>query len=724
MTWALKRGLARIAVTLVPLLLALAHVGGLWHWSAFERLDKFIYDVRLRATMPQTSDRRVVIVDIDEASLQVYGQWPWARSRLAQLVDEIMGRQRAAAMGFDVVFAEPDTHTDGAKEHDARFARAMTGRPVALGYYFTNRPGAPTTGVLPAPVLPQGAFPADRDYTTNWNGYGANIPALTRAAAGGGFINAVTDSDDDGVLRAVPLIARLNAPADASAYYESLGLAVYRLAKGKPPVAPVFAPDPPGLRRAPDLHALAIGDAQGQRLRVPVDAQARILVPFRGPGGADGGSFRYVSAARVLSGRLAPGELRGAIVLVGTTAPGLQDMRPTPVSAAFPGVEIHANVISALLDGRILAVPDYAAGYDFIVLLAAGLLLAVGMSLIPAPFALLLALFTAGVVAALNTWLYLSAGLVLPVAVALTMIVATVVVNMSWGNFIEARTRRNLMRLFGSYVPPKLVEHMLERPRDYGMRAKSQELTVMFCDIRGFTEMAERMAPTDLQMLLNSIFDCLTEVIGRHGGTVDKYMGDCVMAFWGAPVAVPMHATQAVRAACEMIHALAQFNATSPAAEGRRIEVGIGLNTGLMSVGDMGSALRRSYTVIGDAVNLAARLEGLGRDYGVTIVASAATCEQVPEMVWQELDRVQVRGKAQAVTIFTPVARVDELTGEQRAKLDQWQLVLSAYYAQQPEIAARHLAPLLADDAENILFRLYAKRIGIIESGNVAEPQP
>ncbi|TPG24814.1 CHASE2 domain-containing protein [Variovorax guangxiensis] len=733
---ALRRHWLRIAITLLPVLLALGHAVGVWRSPFVEPFDNFIYDTRLRLTMPRTLDPRIVIVDIDDPSLQQLGQWPWSRDKLARLTEEIVGRQQAAVLGYDVLFVEADGSSGLASlqqlaagplrddaafaaqlqrlaptlDHDTLFAKSLVDRRVSLGYYFTLTPQARAKGRLPVPLLPPDTFPAGPHYATRWNGFAGSIAPLAEAAPAGGFINVLIESTGDGVVRAAPLMARYEGVAATPGYYESLALAVYRLAQGRPPVRAAFAPS--GLPGRPALLEALLLDTPGQGLlRVPVDQSASLLVPFRGPGGVRGGSFRYIAAADVFNGKLAPGELKDKIVLVGATAPGLQDLRATPVGAAFPGVEVHANIISGLIDRRLPYVPDYAPGYGVLVLLISGLLLAVGMSLLPASRAALLCIGVGVLVVGLNAALFASFGLVLPLAVALMMIAMAFVLNMSWGYFVEARARRGLARLFGTYVPPQLVDEMLERPERYSMRAESKELTVMFCDMRGFTQLSETMAPTELQAFLNTVFSRLTEIINAHRGTVDKYMGDCVMAFWGAPVHTADHATLAVQAATEMVAAVQEINLVHRADGRPEINVGIGLNTGVMSVGDMGSAVRRSYTVVGDAVNLAARLESLSGHYGAEILATDATRQAASRYLWQELDLVYVRGKARAVAVFTPVARVDEAGPALLAQLERWDLVLSAYRAQQWAEGRTLLAPLLTVDAKKVLYQLYAKRL-------------
>lgn len=346
-----------------------------------------------------------------------------------------------------------------------------------------------------------------------------------------------------------------------------------------------------------------------------------------------------------------------------------------------------------------------------VTVLLAGLALAVGLSLRAAPQAVMVAALIGALLVGCNTWLYLTAGLVLPLAATLAMTAVAFVLNMSWAYFVEARASRSMASLFGTYVPPQLVEEMRANPHRYSMRAESKELTVMFCDMRGFTRLSEQLAPVELQAFLNDVFSRLTEVISAHRGTVDKYIGDCVMAFWGAPVDTPEHAALAVEAALEMAATVHAINAAHRQTGRPEISVGIGLNTGVMSVGDMGSAVRRSYTVVGDAVNIASRLEGLGVHFGVDIVASASTQRAAPDFVWRELDLVQVKGKVELVQIFTPVILRRDASEALLQELERWARVLFLYRVQEWEEAQALLALLLSADAQKVLYQLYAQRI-------------
>ena len=688
-------------------------------------LDDALYDARLRATMPSTRDERIVIVDIDEPSLTEVGRWPWPRSKLAQLTNILFEQHNVAVLGFDVVFAEPDggpskdyiaqllslTQHDKALsdrflslreqfDEDAAFAQALRDRPVTLGYYFTNENLGQQTGVLPLPAVEKPDASGQAEPFLQWSGYAANVAPLSQAAPLAGFINSITDAD--GVVRSLPLMVQHQGHL-----YESLALAMYRQLQR--PLGQASAPLPEwqlGMQ-AGRVHGLHLKNAS-QRVSVPLGERAALRVPYRGLGGGVGGSFAYVSASDVLAGRLPTGQLQGKVVLVGSTAPGLADTRASPVNAIYPGVELHANVLSGLLDERFLIVPTDAPAYALLVLLVLGVVLVWVLPRVMAMTAVGVAVGAAIAVVGLNFGLYAAYGLVLPLALHLVFIFSTLFFNLGHGYFVEGRSKRDLVRLFGTYVPPELVHQMAQDPARYSMQARNVELTVLFCDMRGFSALSETMEPLVLQRLLNQLFSELTQVISDNRGTVDKYMGDCVMAFWGAPVAMHDHASRAVRTALAMTKRIAHLNAVSADVG---VGMGIGLNTGAMCVGDMGSNVRRSYTVVGNAVNLGSRLEGLSKIYGVPIVASEATRVQAQAYVWQELDRVRVKGMAHPVTIYTPLAEVGDGSDRLHIELGLWALFLKAYRAQMWSQCDILLAQLLAQYPHKPLYALYAQRV-------------
>jgi adenylate cyclase len=719
----------RIAVTLIPLVIALLHASNIFPINVFQRLDDIIYDARLRATMPQTVDDRIVIIDIDEKSLAEVGRWPWGRNKMATLVDELFDRQKIAILGFDIVFAEADDSSglkrlrqlasnelkdqagfgerllqmEGSLDYDATFAKALDKRPVVMGYYLTSDRDGRTSGTLPAPIMQREALEGRPIKFTSWSGFGSNIEPLAKAAPMAGFFNSITDLD--GVVRSIPLVAEHKGQ-----YYESLSLSMFRVLTGLPKVAPGFPQERFLSRNYQGLESILLRQ-DGKALAVPVDDRVAALIPFRGNGNTSGGSFKYLSASDVVMQRIPAGALKDKIILLGTTAPGLLDLRVTPVGATYPGVEVHANMISGLIDGRVFVRPDYAVGFEVVMLVLAGLILAITLPMLSAPKAVALSLLVIGGLVGLNFWLYLGYGLVLPLASALLMALTAFALNMSYGYFVESKSKRQIANLFGTYVPPELVDEMVKDPDSYNMKATSKELTVMFCDMRGFTKLSENMEPTQLQELLNSVFSRLTDLIRANRGTIDKYMGDCVMAFWGAPVDSPHHASSATQTAIEMAHAVRALNEEHRAKGLPEIGVGIGLNTGMMCVGDMGSSIRKSYTVIGDAVNLGSRLEGLSKVYGVDIVVSESTRKQAPDFAWQELDKVRVKGKDQAVSIFYPYALGDKGHKDQADELKTWNTLLKAYRNQDWEQCDVQLLNLQRQNAKKYLYQMYAERV-------------
>lgn len=339
-------------------------------------------------------------------------------------------------------------------------------------------------------------------------------------------------------------------------------------------------------------------------------------MPFRGKQG----SFRYVSAADVIQGKADSSELKGKIILVGTTAPGLFDLRSTPVDSVYPGVEIHANLVVGMLDQTIKQKQPYVLGAEIVLLLLTGVAMTFLLPLLtPALQATATFAVLAAVVAA-NVMVFHQGNLVLPLASGIVMILVLFTFSMAYGFFVEARGKRQMEGLFGQYVPPELVDEMAKNPEEFSMQPKSREMTVLFSDVRRFTTISEGLEPKELSRLMNEFLTPLTEVIYRHRGTIDKHMGDAIMAFWGAPLPAKDHAKQGILAALEMHRKLGELQPHFKKNNWPEIRIGVGLNTGRMSVGNMGSGIRLAYTVMGDAVNLASRLEGITKEYGAAIM--------------------------------------------------------------------------------------------------------
>ncbi|MCF8151689.1 MAG: adenylate/guanylate cyclase domain-containing protein [Sulfuritalea sp.] len=720
----MKQYLPRYVLGLLILLVLLGHSARIYQIPFINHMDALIYDMKVRLTMPQSLDQRVVILDIDERSLAEQGRWPWGRDKLANLMDKLFDKYGVKLVGFDVVFAEPD-ESSGLKsleglakkelkdvsgfanalrelrpqlDRDARFAAALKDRPVILGYYFSSKEGGVNSGAAPAPVFPAGTFSGRHIGFTQWVSYGGNLPEFQKAAAGAGHFNPLVDID--GTSRRVPLLVEHQGQ-----YYEALSLAMVRNLLGTPPITPGYPEGAAGDYAG--MEWLDLKAASGGVMRIPVDENAATLIPYRGYQG----SFRYVSITDVLNERISKEDLAGRVMLVGTTAPGLMDLRATPVGAAYPGVEIHANLITGMLDGTLKHKPPYILGADVLLVLIAGAVMAFLLPLLSPLRATIVGTLVMLLLLSVNFGFWYSAHVVLPLANGIIAIGLLYAMNMSWGYFVESRTKRQLTGLFGQYVPPELVEEMSRDPENYSMAGRKAELTVLFSDVRGFTTISEGLEPDELATLMNEYLGAMTVVVRKHRGTLDKYIGDAIMAFWGAPVDDPEHARNAVLTGLEMDAALHELNKNLVARGWPELKIGVGVNTGTMTVGDMGSPVRQSYTVMGDAVNLGSRLEGITKQYGVGMIVGETTRELLKkQFVFRELDRVRVKGKADPVGIYEPLGEEGKVSREDMEEIKLWNQALRAYRGQdwdQAELTLMNLQRI----KPRYLYDLYVKRV-------------
>jgi adenylate cyclase len=698
--------------------------------ESIARLDAFVAGLRMRLDPPEL-DPRIVIVDIDERSLAEVGRFPWSRDKLARLVQQLTVRYEVAAVGFDISFPEPDTSSGyGVLErlaqgelrqvpglaqqlarlqpeldYDGQLAAAMRGQPVVLGY---NLSGRQRKGVLPPPAFTVEHLNGRTLDAYTSQGYEANIAPLQAAARGAGIFTALVDRD--GVVRSSALLQRIG-----DGYYPTLSLATVYAALGGRAIAPLWEGTVDSLneaeRQSGGLDAIVLFHQEG-KLRIPVGEGLTTTVQFRGRGGPDGGAFRYVSASDVMAGRTAPDLLAGTIVLVGTTAPGLYDLRATPVNAEYPGVEIHANLIKSILDDSFKQRPDVATELEVAQAVVLGVLLALALPVLPPAGAILLSLAAMAATVALNFTLYQRYDAVLNMGTLLLLCLGLFMLNLAWGYFFEVRRGRALVSRFGEYVAPELVAEMAENPEQYDMEGESRELSVMFVDVRGFTTISEGLSPRELREYINLYLTAMSEEIrDRHRGTLDKYIGDAVMAFWGAPVPCADHASRAVATALAMQATAARLSTQFQQRGWPALHIGIGINSGVMHVGDMGSRIRRAYTVMGDAVNLGSRLEGVTKVYGVGIVAGAATRAAASEFAWRELDLVRVKGKQEPVAIFEPCGLAAELDAGAQAELARWHAALALVRGQQWDAAQAALAALADAAPQRALYPLYLARI-------------
>jgi adenylate cyclase len=712
----LKRHWVRVLVSLLILLVFLMHTSQ-WHkWELIDRLDRIAYDVRLRLTMPETPDDRIVIVAIDEKSLAQQGRWPWPRDRMARLLDQLVDHYGVALVAFDVVFAEPEETSAlalldelGANpvendpqlqeryqqlrarfDHDATLVESLHGRNIVLGMFFTGKNesgGSQTAGALPTPMFPHGSFTGRRVPVPSGDGYAANFAALQAKGFATGHLMALPDID--GLVRRVPMLYEYRGN-----YYESLSMAVARNVLDVRGITPGFTDA--------GLEWLELGGHP-----VPVDARASALIPFIGRSG----SFPYVSATDVISGNAPAAVLEGRIALVGATAAGLLDLRATPVQADYPGVEVHANMIAGILDGTIKSNPTYTRGAEFLLVLAAGLLMALLLPVLSPVWAGTMTLLLLGAVISVNLLAWQGGDFVFPLAASVLTVLALFLFNMWYAYFFETRRKRKLAGLFGEYIPPELVKEMSENPESFSLESQNRELTVLFSDVRDFTSISEGLGAGELSQLMDAYLGAMTRVIYDHRGTVDKYIGDAIMAFWGAPIHDQNHARNAVYGALAMASQVRVLSKEFRQRGWPELHVGMGINTADMNVGNMGSQFRHAYTVLGDGVNLASRLEGLTKNYGVSIIVSRATRDAVPTLAYRELDRVRVKGRHEPVSIYEPLGPLDEVDDKTRDELELHREALKLYRTRNWELAELQFLNLGKRSPQRFLYKLYIERI-------------
>jgi adenylate cyclase len=714
----------RSLISGVLLVLFGLHIAATPRLEIIERIENYLYDVRIRLTMPGTVDDRIVIIDIDEASQAELGQWPWPRNTLAAIVDRLFDDYGVRVLGLDALFAEaeetsaerlldtlaqseigsdPEVAAVLARQRETldsnfRFADSFIARDVVTGFVFKDSlsEGEPVaTGMLPSPVMTAEAIADLAVPFVSASGYAGNLPDLQQNAIGGGFFDSPI-IDADGVFRRAPLLQLFQGDL-----YPSLALAVARIALDMPDISLAFAASRDGRMSGLELEALLLGER-----RIPVSEQVAVYIPFRGPQE----SFPFISARDVLSGAAPADALQGRIALLGASAAGLLDLRSTPVGQRYIGVEAHANLVAGLLDGAIRQQPAWSDGLEFSLLLLIALLTAL---LLPrlAPFeALALVFLMLGIAMAGNLWMWSALGLVVPIASLLSFILVASMLQITYGFFVEQRNKRHLSQIFGQYIPPALVEEIDASGEQISLEGEHREMSVLFSDVRSFTTISEGLDATELTRLMNEFLTPFTGVIQKHRGTIDKYMGDAVMAFWGAPLSDPEHARHALLAAFDMLRVVRELDAPFNAKGWPKIRVGVGIASGPMNVGNMGSEFRIAYTVMGDTVNLGSRLEGLTKQYGVDIIVNDLAAHQVPEFAFREIDLVQVKGKSEPVAIYEPIGPRAGLSAAEEQRLAAYATAVAAYRNQEWEHAESAFTSL-RQHSDDLLYNVYLDRI-------------
>ncbi|MCC5854356.1 MAG: adenylate/guanylate cyclase domain-containing protein [Idiomarina sp.] len=706
-------------VSLVLVFWLLGEQVGVWPSQVLQRLEWLSYDERVVRTLDGEEDPAIVIIDIDEYSLQQGGQWPWPRAQVARLLENLFDEYQIQLLGLDVIFAEPEANLLATQWHqlvsrypdlpdepeivsgDVLLAETLMNYPIISAFYFdqansTANGYSRSTGELPPPLMMA-------EPTNNWTSlpiprpsrFTSNHPQVQPfVLAGGYFDNPMVD--DDGVFRRVPLLQEWQGEL-----YGSLPLAMLYTLLGQPPVA-LDVHEAGGM-----LHLEGV-DVGG--FYFPTDPTSSVLVPWQG----FREHFTYISAYDVLTGAVDPEQLAGKIALLGTSAPGLMDLRSTPVGGVFPGVEIHATILAGMLQMSFKSEPGYSLAVTALGIALIGLLMTIFYPRLRAVAlmsisALLLILHLA---ANLYAW---HAGLVLPLASGLLLIALLTSWHLTMNFWRESAEKRQVAEQFGRYIPPELVKDIVASPEAQDMVGQERELTVLFSDVRGFTSFSEKIPPAELTDVMNRLLTPVTRAIHKHRGTIDKYMGDAVMAFWGAPLPDDEHAVNALAGALAMQEALAEINAEF-VSEGRdSLAMGIGVHTGVMNVGNMGSEFRMAYTVLGDNVNLGSRLEGLTKGYGVDILFSenslaALSCLVEPLFLYRRLDRVRVKGRETPLTIYQLMGYLNTASEQEKQLATSSDSALELYEQGHFKGALRAFKKHLEDQPTDPVAQLYLER--------------
>jgi adenylate cyclase len=635
-------------------------------FDTFQRIDP-------RAKLAKSP---VTIVDIDEASLAKVGQWPWSRTLIADMVTNLT-RLGAVVIAFDVIFAEsdrlnPDVAADTFRNldeetraklralpsNDQYFADAMRHSRVVLGESGLSAVQTELDKTLPVTGLAMLGEDPQR-FIFKFPGLLRNTPVLEKAAAGRGLLTI--NPERDGIIRRVPMLLQAQGVT-----MPSLSLEMLRVVTGTDTI--FIKSDQAGFKSA---------GVKG--FTIPTDANGQLWVHF-----ARRDPSIYVSAADVLEGKVQPEKIAGKLVLVGTSAVGLNDIKTTPVSAAMPGVEIHAQVIESALTRGVLSQPSYGIAVEFCAAVVFGVLVLIFAPLFgPVTLVAVGALF-ATLLIGTSWYFYTQYRLLIDFTYPL-LSTATIYLTLIFTSFVrEQAQRRQIRSAFGQYLSPALIEQLAQSPEKLKLGGEEREMTIMFSDVRGFTTISEsyKHDPQGLTALMNRFLTPLTNAILDRKGTIDKYMGDAIMAFWNAPLDDKEHQINACNAALDMLERIEVLNKQREieAQEGGNtfipINVGVGLNTGTCVVGNMGSNLRFDYSVLGDTVNLASRLEGQSKEYGFRIIIGSKTALTVKDkFAILELDNIMVKGKKEPEVIYAVVGREDtaksgrylkmrELTGE------------------------------------------------------------
>lgn len=662
--------------------------------QTFLSLDNRLRDFLFILRGPLPVNDNVVIIDIDEKSLHSQGQWPWSRNKVAKLLDNLTDAE-AGIIGLDIVFSEADRTSPsryGQKEnYDDLLAKTFMQTPTVGGYFFNFEKSQQTnTPMIPAVFVEKGG--SAEGFIIKPEHLVLNIPILQNALYSSGFFN--NTPDEGGMIRHVPLIMRYD-----TTIYPSLTLEMVRIFSN---TTTVYVNN-----TLTGVDTINLG-----KIQIPTDRFARLVVNFRGPGK----TFKYLSAQDILTNDFNKSEVAGKFVLIGTSAVGLADLRATPFDTVMPGVEVHANVIDNILQQDFLQRFEHQELLDLSLLIFVVALSVLLFSYLNAwlvlPFFTLIAY---GLYYFLITMLF-KEGVVLNIFFPFLALMLSFAMTLLIDYIINLNQKKFIMSVFAKKVSENVMQDLIEHPQKTLLEPRNKEVSIFFSDIRSFTSISEKLNhPDRVIKMLNTYMTPMVDTITKHHGTIDKFIGDAVMAYWNAPINVKNHADEALTSALEQINTLKTLNLTLKKEFDVEINIGIGIHTGEVTIGEMGSLGRSDYTIIGDNVNLASRLEGLNKMYGSSILISLQTKEKLKDSYnIRSLDQVRVKGKQEAVEIFEVMAQPlneDEMLHYNRA------LTL---YRTKNIAQSLHIFNHLLETSSSTLYTLYVQRChDALENNNV-----
>jgi len=692
--------------------------------TMLQRLNAISYDLRLRTTTNKTPSDfpPIFIIDIDETSLAQEGRWPWSRKKLARLINKL-DAAGTAVITLDIVFSEVEKNpVDLVKQviaqtqpelstllntfrqqldADQQLAATLQDKNVILGYIFKQNSSF-TKGQI-KPTLLRHEMHENELSSLMMQGYNANLAMLSQAAAQNGFFTV--NPDDDGIVRKAALILEYKQKLYTSLAVETAKL--YLDASNEETL--VNSKLTGNIQTITDIIIATTDGVNGQKIRT--DANGRILIPYLGMAK----TFPYISASDILRNNNIP-DLSGSIVIIGTSAQALADIKTIPLQSGYPGVEIQATLIHALLNPHLIPYsPEWNDGAIITLLFILSFIMTLLYPLLRPLSLPIIGVSLLGIVMSFNLWLWIVPRINLDIIIPLLLIILTSTVFIIHRLLREHKQRQHIHNMFGQYVPPDHIERLLDNRKAANMDGERREMSVLFSDIRNFTAISENLTTHQLKQFLNHYFTPITEIIFKQQGTIDKYIGDLVMAFWGAPLDDSQHAENAVLAALEMRQkTLTMQKEFYRLGIKQTVKAGVGIHTGYMNVGDMGSRYRRAYTVLGDAVNLASRLESLTKQYDILILISKETMQQCPSIYSRLVDFVRVKGRQEAVHIYEPLILKEKLTLQQEQQTDAHHDALKAYLDGHWKLAYKKFT-LLAEQYQDPLHQIYLQRMHLMD---------